>query len=130
MKKIILATVFGALLSSGSVMAAGVPGGDDLGDLTVSVKGYGHAGGMQALTDGIALDQEDSLDMVFRGKADDVFLPAAYSYQGNDTPKWMMQYTVQNGEGTPEVPVPGTILLLGSGLAGLVFIRRSSMSAA
>jgi len=114
MKKIILSTVFGALLSTGSVMAAGVPaGGHDMDDLTIGGNGNGHADGMQA-------------------GEDDIFFPAAYSYNGDDTHtggKWMVQHVEQNGDGNP-VPLPGTLLLLSSGVAGLIFIRRSSMHTA
>ncbi|MBU0968041.1 MAG: PEP-CTERM sorting domain-containing protein [Proteobacteria bacterium] len=136
MKKIILTTVLSVLLSVGSVMAAGVPGGHEMGDLTSSVKGYGHAGGIFALTGDSYLDQEDSLGIVSHGQAadrgreawaDDFFFPSAYSYHGDDTPTWMVQHVEQSGAG-PAVPVPGTILLLGSGVAGLVFARRSSMN--
>jgi len=128
MKKIILSTVFGALLSTGSVMAASVPDG-------------GHAGGMEALIDGISLDQEDSLAAMLNGHSadrgreageDDIFLPAAYSYNDEDIHsggKWMVQHTEQNGDGNP-IPLPGTLLLLSSGVAGLFFIRRSSMHTA
>ena len=137
MKKIILATVCGALLSAGSVMAAGVPAGHEMDDLTSMVAGYGHAGGMQALTDEISFDLEGSLATSMRGHAtdrgrqawiDDYFFPPANenSYQGLETPKWRVQHVEQNGDGAP-VPVPGTVLLLGSGLAGMFFIRRSSM---
>lgn len=137
MKKIILSTVVSALLSAGSVMAAGVPsGGHDMDDLTLAGKGYGHAGGMQALTDGISLDQEDALAAIFNGPtadkgrgawADGIFLPPGYLHNGKDLSQWMEQHAQHQGGGAP-VPLPGTLLLLGSGVAGLFFVRRSSMS--
>ncbi|MEW6521706.1 MAG: PEP-CTERM sorting domain-containing protein [Thermodesulfobacteriota bacterium] len=135
MKKIIFSTVCGVLLSAGSVMAAGVPsGGHDMDDLTVAGNGYGHAGGMQALTDGISLE-EDALAAMFNGPttdkgrgawADGVFLPPGYLNNGKDLAQWMEQHAQHQGEGSP-VPLPGTLLLLGSGIAGMFFIRRSSM---
>lgn len=135
MKKIILAAVFGALLCSGSVMAAGVPsGGHDMDNLLSAGNGYGHAGGMQALTDGISLE-EDSLAAMFNGPtadkgrgawADGIFLPLGYLHNGKDLSQWMEQHAQHQGAGSP-VPLPGTLLLLGSGVAGLFFARRSSM---
>ncbi|MBI4793962.1 MAG: PEP-CTERM sorting domain-containing protein [Deltaproteobacteria bacterium] len=130
MKKIIGAIFLGAFLCAGTAFAGSMPAGqgDRMHPLMDDEKGFFAS----AAIDNFANDGEgdrmhpllDDENGFFASAANDIFEEGAT----DDRPDQGFHHGEQHHEPSA-VPVPGTVLLLGSGVAGLFFMRRNNHKA-
>lgn len=130
MKKIIGVLFLGAFLCAGTAFAGSMPAdqGDSMHPLLDDEKGFFGSAAIDLFENADRPGQGAGVHPLLDEKG--FFASAANDIFGNDddddSPGQMFRHGEQQSE-PPAVPVPGTVLLLGSGVAGLFFMRRNSI---